>query len=123
MSQFKSDCHIKCASFIQRLAVRLQVRFSTPGNGSTVRDTVTVSALASGSVAKVRLYLDGRLMTTVSGRSASYVWNTTLLSRGAYSWRAVAEDSAGSTVATSAVSVTVNNVETTTVSSVTVDYP
>jgi subtilisin family serine protease len=74
--------------------------FTSPSDGATVSGSVTITTSASDSsgVAGItqRLYIDGALKTTVSGKaSISYKWNTRSLSAGAHTIVVIASDAAG----------------------------
>jgi hypothetical protein len=92
------------------------VSITAPGNNATVGGTVTVSATASDNVAVVgvQFKVDGANLgseDTTSPYSAS--WNTTSLLDGSqHVLTAVARDAAGNS-APAAVTVTVNNADTT----------
>jgi hypothetical protein len=89
------------------------VSFASPTNGSAVKETVNVSAAASGVVSSIGLSLDQASVMVVRGPSAAYTWNTTKVGNGPHSWKATAYDAAGNSIATSAVTTIVNNPDTT----------
>jgi hypothetical protein len=72
------------------------VVINNPANGSTVSRTVsiTVSATDDTSVARIELYIDGRLRSTVTGQSLSFGWNTRKVSDGIHTIEAIAYDQA-----------------------------
>src|SRR5262252_4231418 len=91
----------------------LVVTMTSPGSGSTVSGTTTVSASVSIigllTVQSVRFTLDGASLgaeDTASPYSVS--WNTTGAANGSHSLTAIARDAAGNQ-SSSAVTVTVNN--------------
>src|SRR3989449_923931 len=95
------------------------VSVTAPATGSTVSATVTVSAAASDNigVAGGQFKLDGANLgaeITVAPYSAS--WNTTAVSDGIHTLTAVARDAAGNQRTSAAVSITVGNNTTPTVS-------
>jgi len=73
------------------------VTISKPTDGSKVTGTVSVGVSAQDdvSVAKVQLYLDGKLVSSVAGATLSYNWNTRKASTGAHTIAAVATDGSG----------------------------
>jgi len=70
------------------------VTITKPPNGSKVSGTVTVGVSATDdvSVAKVQLYIDGKLVSSASGATLSYNWNTRKIKYGAHKIEAVATD-------------------------------
>src|SRR3989449_1933727 len=95
------------------------VSVTGPADGSTVSATITVSAAASDNigVAGVQFKMDGTNLgaeITVAPYSAS--WNTTAVSDGIHTLTAVARDAAGNQRTSAAVSITVGNNTTPTVS-------
>jgi hypothetical protein len=92
------------------------VAVTAPAAGSTVSATVTVSANASDNVgvAGVQFKLDGaNLGAEVTAAPYDVSWNTTTSANGSHSLTAVARDAAGNTTTSSAVAVTVSNVDAT----------
>src|SRR5881296_3852590 len=92
------------------------VSITAPTGGSNVSGTTTVSATASDNVgvAGVQFRLDGAALgseDTTSPHSVS--WNTTTVSNGSHSLTAVARDAAGNQTTSAAITVTVNNTDTT----------
>ena len=87
------------------------VSLTTPNNAATVSGSVTVSASASDNVAvsRVEFYLNGVLVSTASAAPYSYIWNTSTVVNGSYTWSARAYDAAGNVGQSGAVSVTVAN--------------
>jgi hypothetical protein len=88
------------------------VSITAPGNASTVKGTVTVSANASDNVAvtKVEFYLDGALLATDTTAPYSISWNTTTASEGGHTLTAKAYDSFPN-VGTATRSVIVDNLQ------------
>jgi hypothetical protein len=87
------------------------VTFSSPVNGSTVSNTITVSASASGSasIASVQFRVDGaNLGGPVTAAPYSVSLNTTTLTNGSHTLSAVALDAHGDS-GTASVTVTVSN--------------
>lgn len=85
------------------------VTIANPANGSVVSGTVQVSVSASDNLgaAAVRqsLYVNGTLVSSTTGGSLSYGWNTRKLKAGTHTVRATATDAAGNS-SSSTVSVT-----------------
>lgn len=75
------------------------VAISNPVNGSKVSGNVQIKVAASddsGAAAlKQALYINGQLITSASGGSLSYTWNTRKASPGSYTIQATATDAAG----------------------------
>ena len=65
------------------------VTISKPADGSKVTGTVAVSVSATDdvSVAKLQLYIDGKLVSAASGATLSYNWNTRKAKYGAHKHR------------------------------------
>ena len=85
---------------------------TSPANGATVSGTVTVTATASSSagIAKIELYIDGILATSVSNTTnLSYSWNTAAVANGSHSLQTKAYDPSNNVGASAVVSVTVSN--------------
>ena len=89
------------------------INFTSPSDGATVQQSVTVSASAIGAVSQVGLALDGTLVAVTPGSANTYVWNTTTVPNGTHSWRATAYDAAGNPLATSSIKTLVNNPDST----------
>ena len=93
------------------------VSMTSPGSGQTVSGTVGYGASASDNagVARVDFFLDGSSTRMLSDTSSPYggSLNTTTLSNGAHSIRAVAYDAAGLS-SSSSVSFNVSNTTTST---------
>src|SRR5439155_684592 len=88
------------------------VSITAPLGGTTVAQTITVSAAASDNlaVAGVQFKLDGvNLGAEDTSAPFSLSWNTTLASNGPHSLTAVARDAAGNTTTSAAISATVDN--------------
>lgn len=70
-----------------------------PANGSKVTGTVQISTSASDNAGtaglKQSLYVDGVLVSSTTGGSLSYSWNTRKASAGTHTLQAVARDAAG----------------------------
>src|SRR6185295_2822114 len=92
------------------------VAIGAPTNSATVSGTVTISATASDDVGVVgvQFKVDGA-NRGAEDTSAPYSksWNTTTFANGTHVLTAVARDAAGHTTTSSAVTVTVNNIDTT----------
>lgn len=76
------------------------VIISNPVNGSKVGLKVTISASAKDNVgvANTSLYIDGKLVTSVTGGSLAYSWNTRKVSSGTHTIGVTAVDTSGNTV-------------------------
>jgi hypothetical protein len=87
------------------------VAVTSPAANSTVLGLVTITASAqdAGAVAKTEIYVDGALVSTTNGASASFNWNTAAVADGAHSIKAMAYDAAGNVGNSATVSVTVHN--------------
>ena len=89
------------------------VTMSAPAAGALVSGTVTVSANASDNVgvASVQFQLDGtNLGSADTTLPYSISWNTTTVSSGVHTLRAIARDLAGNTTTSGAINVTVSNI-------------
>lgn len=89
------------------------VSVTAPTNGATVSGSnVSVTANASDDVgvASVQFQLDGANLGSLDTTSPyTTTWDTTGVSNGAHTLKAIAKDAAGNTTTSSSVSVTVNN--------------
>ncbi len=94
------------------------VNIISPSNGSTVSDTVEVTAIADAStgILKVEFYIDGTLEGSDFSDPYSYSWNTTGYSDGSHSIKAIAHDYLSNTAIDDDTSVTVDNSAASTVS-------
>ncbi len=93
------------------------VSVTSPISGSTVSNTITVSADASDNVGVVgaQFKLDGANLGSEDTSSPySISWNTVLATNASHTLTAQARDAAGNTTTSTAVTVTVSNVTTTT---------
>jgi hypothetical protein len=88
------------------------IALSAPSAGATVSDSVTVAASANDNVgvATVQFTLDGANLGSAD-TTAPYAitWNTTGVSNGAHTLRAVARDVSGNSATSGAVTITVSN--------------
>lgn len=84
-------------------------------NGATVSGTTTVTATASDNVGvtKVEFYLDSVLQSTDTTSPYGWSWNTTTTSDGSHSLTSKAYDAAGNVGTSTAVGVTVSNLDST----------
>jgi hypothetical protein len=84
---------------------------TAPANGATVSGTVNITATASGpsGVAKVEIYIDGSLATTLTSSPFTFAWNTTTVVNGTHTLLSKAYDSAGNSGTSATISVTVAN--------------
>lgn len=76
----------------------------SPTNGSIVsggKATIRVTASDNVSVATIKLSVDGKLMTTVSGSSLSYSWNLRKVSSGVHTLTVTTQDGAGNSTSAS----------------------
>jgi hypothetical protein len=92
------------------------VSITGPVAGATVSGAQNLAALAADNVgvAGVQFKVDGaNLGSEVAGTTVSIVWNTTTVANGSHTLTAVARDAAGNTTASAGVTVTVNNIVTT----------
>jgi len=90
------------------------VSISSPGNGTTVTGTVTVSADAADNVgvASVQFTLDGaNLGPELTAAPYAFAWDTTAVASGPHTLRVVARD-AGGNLFGSAVTITVAKADT-----------
>ena len=87
------------------------VAMTSPGNGATVSGTAVVDVVADDNVGvvKVDLYVDDVFFASDTASPYSFAWDTTALTNGAYTLRAVAADAAGNTASTLPVTLTVAN--------------
>ena len=87
------------------------VAITAPINGATLAGSVKVTASASdvggSGIAKVTFYLDGTLLATGTQAPYSTQWNTKKSGKGQHRLTAIAQDNAGNTTTSSAVTVTV----------------
>lgn len=100
------------------------VSFSSPANGATVANTVSVqlSAADDVSVASVSLSVDGASLGTVTTAPYTFSWATASYANGTHTLTAKAVDTSGNT-ASASVSVTVSNVPDTTAPTVSIVSP
>jgi hypothetical protein len=102
------------------------VSLSSPADGATVSNVITVSASASDNVgvAGVRFTIDGATIGTEDTTSPySISWNTGTVASGAHTLRAVARDAAGNTRTSTSRTITVANLQDTTPPSVNIAAP
>src|SRR5437867_3989091 len=93
------------------------VSITAPANGATVSGSVTVSASATDhmGVVGVQFQLDGAsLGAEITSVPYTLSWNTAIASNGLHTLAPVARDAAANTATAAVMSVTVNNVGTTT---------
>lgn len=91
------------------------VSLTAPGNNSTVSGVVAITASASDNavVSTVEFYSNGTLLFASNVAPYTFNWNTTSVVNGSYALMAKAYDNAGNSKQSANVSVTVNNVVTT----------
>jgi hypothetical protein len=87
---------------------------TSPTTGSTVSNTVSVTANASDNVGvdHVEFYVDGSLATTDTSSPYSYSWNTQLVTNGSHTLVSKAYDAAGNVGTSSTITVTTSNTTT-----------
>lgn len=89
------------------------VSITAPANGATLSGLVTVSADASengGQITQVQFQLDGNALAAPLTQSPYQIsWDTTTASNGTHTLTAIATDSAGNTVTSAPVTITVSN--------------
>ncbi len=93
-------------------AIPPSVSISAPANGATVSGTVTLTAAAASQlgIASVQFLLDGAgLGQPITTAPYSYQLNTTTLANGAHTIAATANDTAGNSATSAAVTFTVSN--------------
>ena len=97
---------------------------SAPANGATVKGAVSCGASASDSngIRQVQFYLDGSSIATDTGSPDTCSFDSTKLSNGSHTLRAVATDTLGGTSSTQ-VSFSVNNTVANTPPSVSIMKP
>jgi len=85
---------------------------SSPANGATVSNTVSVTATGSDNVAvtKVEFYLDNTFVSATNTSPYSWNWNTATAVNGSHTLTTKAYDAAGNVGTSTAVGVTVSNV-------------
>ena len=91
------------------------VALTTPANGSTVFNTVNLSASASDNVggsgvASVSFLVDGSVVGSDTSSPYTYNWDSSSVGNGSHSLSARAVDNAGNQSTLSSVNVTVANV-------------
>jgi hypothetical protein len=102
------------------------VSLSSPADGSTVSNVITVSASASDNVgvAGVRFTVDGATIDSEDTTSPySISWNTGTVASGAHTLRAIARDAAGNTRTSASRTITVSNAQDTIAPSVAIGAP
>ncbi len=88
------------------------VSISEPANGAFLSGTVTVAATAADNVAvaKVEFYSDSNvLLTTDTTSPYSAGWNSTIVTNGAHTLYAIAEDTSGNRTTSALINITVDN--------------
>jgi len=83
------------------------VSITSPASGSTVTGKVVVSVNATDNVrvAKVELYLDGKLQATDTSAPYTFSWNTNPVAKGTHTLIAKAYDAAGNVANSSSIVV------------------
>lgn len=72
------------------------VQITNPGNGSKVTGVISVNVAANDNVgvAKLELYVDGKLVSSTTSGSLTYKWNTNKVASGSHVISSVAKDKA-----------------------------
>lgn len=98
---------------------------TSPVNGATVSDMVTIAANASDNVgvAKVEFYIDNVLKGSDSSSPFTYAWNTALSANGSHTLKTIAYDTSFNSGSSAVVTVSVNNAADTTPPAVSVTSP
>lgn len=75
------------------------VAISNPANNATVSGLVAIGVSADDdiAVAKVELYIDGKLTSSAIGSNLNYKWNTKKVKSGSHSIQAIATDTSNKT--------------------------
>ncbi|WAR46617.1 S8 family serine peptidase [Methylomonas rapida] len=75
------------------------VAISNPSNAAKVSGIVPVAVAANDdvAVAKVQLYIDGKLVSSTTNKTLTYNWNTKKVAAGSHAIKAVATDTASKT--------------------------
>jgi Big-like domain-containing protein len=84
------------------------VTVTAPAVASGIATLAALATDASG-VTTTQLYVDGALVTSSAGGTASYTWNTTTATNGAHSVQAKATDPSGNIGSSALLSVSVDN--------------
>ena len=107
-----STSRVSLLSLFFRDTTKPTVSLAAPGSGGPVAGTVTLSATASDNVgvADVKFYVDNSTTALATDTTSPYTasWNTTAVTNGTHTVKAVARDAAGNT-STSTRTVTVDN--------------
>src|SRR4029453_19306979 len=95
-----------------------------PLSGSTVTGVQPISVTASDTVAVTdgAIMIDGSIVASFSGASATYNWNTAQSASGAHKLQSKVKDAAGNVGMSAPVAVTVSSTDTAP-PSVTITYP
>ena len=91
--------------------IKPEVKIESSIRGSLVKDTVTITAIATddAAVAKVEFYRDGTLLSTDTRAPYGYPWDTLSVENGDYKLTAKAYDTSGNLQTSRALYVTVTN--------------
>ncbi|PID27667.1 MAG: hypothetical protein CR982_05185 [Candidatus Cloacimonadota bacterium] len=85
----------------------------SPSNGSsfTIGDIVSIETTAedNGSIESIKLYVDNEILTTLTSLPFNYDWNTSNLSEGDHTLKAIATDNEGLTGESEEVSITLSS--------------
>jgi hypothetical protein len=95
------------------------VSVTAPVASATVNGNITLSASAADNVAvaRVEFLVDGTLLASDTTSPYSVIWNTTTVAEGAHTLTARAIDTSNNSTTSSAVSITVDNVPSSTLPS------
>jgi hypothetical protein len=87
-------------------------QITTPSNGASLSNTVTVTATATDNVGvtSIQIYIDGAQVATGTSSPLNYSWNTTNATNGTHPIYSKASDAAGNVGTSATVTVTVSNV-------------
>jgi hypothetical protein len=96
----------------------------SPPSGATVSGTQPINVTASDTVAVTdgAIMIDGTIVASFSGNSATYNWNTSQSGAGGHRLQSKVQDAAGNVGMSAPVAVTVSNSDTTP-PNVTITYP
>lgn len=87
------------------------VSLSAPGNNSSVKGTVPITASAGDNVgvSMVEFYRNGAFLSGSNVAPYVFNWDTTSVGNGSYTLTAIARDNSGNTTQSAGISVVVNN--------------
>ena len=91
----------------------VSLHITSPADGSTVAKKVTISANVTGNIQQVRFLVDGTLLGAPIQPPYFVTWDSTQVTNGSHTITVTAVDGSGNSVASTEVTVNVNNVDTT----------